>query len=108
MKYRKLIRDLVAARIWAENGGALIRKLDQDEMPAATLRKLVEESREALEVANDPVELKKELADVLEVLYTVLDAHSISRKELQDIRRRRARERGTFRKRMFLIETPDG
>ena len=108
MKYEKLVRDLVPQRIREAGGWAIARKLSPNEMRIETLRKLVEESKEALEAVDDPTNLKEELADVCEVLDAVLTARGISRRELRYIRRKRARKSGTFKTRTFLVVASDG
>lgn len=69
-------------------------------------RKLIEEIKEYQESSTheDAVE---ELADLLELIYTVLPLHDSSMEELEKVRIAKCEKRGGFDKGYYLIEVED-
>ena len=49
----------------------------------------------------------EELADILEVVYGIARYKGFSRIKLEKLRQEEKKERGSFDKKIFLIETPD-
>ncbi|MNC62741.1 hypothetical protein D3C75_1127950 [compost metagenome] len=54
--------------------------------------------------ANDDTEAVEELADILEVVHTLAQIQKILPEDLEKVRAKKARERGGFTDRTFLIE----
>jgi predicted house-cleaning noncanonical NTP pyrophosphatase (MazG superfamily) len=102
--WNKLVRDRIPEIIRREGRTSETRQLDLTAFVAALKEKLVEESREAVQVETTD-ELLLELADVLEVLGALAAAHDISMDDIEATRERRERERGGFRERLFLLST---
>jgi len=99
MKYDKLIRDRIP-EIIADNGQtARVRVLNGDEYLAKLDEKLGEELAEYL--ADGDV---GELADLLEVIYAAALARGCSADQLDEIRRKKAEERGAFAEKLLLEE----
>ena len=63
------------------------------------VKKLLEEVREYIEDNN-----VEELADIVEVIYGILDSMHVSREEFEKIRMAKAEKRGAFKDRIFLEE----
>lgn len=100
MKYNKLVRDKIP-NIIKENGDVPITHIaDDQEYQNKLLEKLQEEVNEYLE-DNNP----EELADILEVIYTLSKIHDISIQELNVIRNSKLEKRGGFDQRIILDET---
>ena len=99
--YRKLVRDLIPRIIMRDGGTPETRTLSAAGFKNALLDKLVEEAAE-VQSASGLAELMTELADVQEVCLAIMTAHGINPKELERLRKRRARERGAFEKKIFL------
>lgn len=99
IKYNKLIRDNIPEII--ENSGkkAVVEKLTDEEYIEALNSKLGEELKEYIE--NGKVE---ELADIVEVIYAILDYKRISIDEFHRIRQNKNNNRGAFGKRLKLVE----
>jgi predicted house-cleaning noncanonical NTP pyrophosphatase (MazG superfamily) len=97
--YNKLVRDRIPGII--ENSGKLAVTAILDETAYKKLLddKLGEELQEYLN--SDKVE---ELADLVEVIYALLDFKNVSLADFEDLRRSKAQERGAFRKRILLQE----
>ncbi len=98
-KYNKLIRDKIPEII--ENGGkkAVIEVLDNENFRKYLNIKLDEELKEYQE--DESVE---ELADLIEVVYALLELKGISIEEFEKIRVAKVEKRGAFKKRLFLKE----
>lgn len=98
-KYDKLVRDKIPGII--EKGGkhAVVRTLGTEEYKKYLDKKLGEELQEYL--ASDSAE---ELADLVEVVHAVLKYKGIGMLEFEQIRKKKAEERGTFDKRLILEE----
>lgn len=98
-KYDKLVRDKIPGIIEANGSKAIIEILDNERFKEYLDNKLVEELKEYQE--SDSVE---ELADIIEVVYALLDYKGISRDQFEKVRIAKAEERGMFNKRLLLKE----
>ncbi|CAM3868508.1 nucleoside triphosphate pyrophosphohydrolase [Deinococcus frigens] len=87
----KLVRDRIPVLF-----GGTSRPLNPAEFRAALRAKLGEEVAEYLETGE-----VLELADVLEVVYALAELDGVSRGELEDLRVRKAEERGAFAARLW-------
>lgn len=110
MRFRvqKLIRDRLPAMMRAQGLAVFDRRLDDAEYLAALREKLVEEALEVRD-ANDG-DLLGELADVLEVLRALAEAHGSSLDLVEQRRLAKRDERGGFDERVFnaAVEAEDG
>lgn len=98
-KYDKLIRDKIPEIIEANGRKAVVEILDNERFKEYIDNKLVEELKEYQE--SDSIE---ELADLVEVVYALLDYKGVSREQFEKVRIAKAEERGTFKKRILLKE----
>ena len=99
MKYNKLIRDRIP-EIIAKNGQtARVRVLTDEEYLTKLDEKLGEELAEYLADGNI-----EELADLLEVIYAAALARGTTAEQLDEIRRKKAEERGAFAEKLLLEE----
>ena len=87
--------------IIAKNGEkAVVRKLNDEEYLKELKIKLQEEVNEYM--LDENVE---ELADIVEVIYALLDAKSVTIDEFEQIRKQKVEKRGTFKEKIFLEST---
>lgn len=98
-KYNKLIRDKIPKIIEANESKAIIKVLDKENFKKYLDIKLVEELKEYQE--SDSVE---ELADLVEVVYALLEYKGVPREQFEKVRIAKAEERGAFKKRLLLKE----
>lgn len=98
--YKKLVRDKIPDIIKEDGRNLKIRILEDAEYETELNKKLQEEVNEYLEDNN-----VNELADIVEVIYGILEAKNISIEEFENIRKSKAEERGAFKKRIFLEES---
>lgn len=93
----KLVRDKIPEII--ENSGrrAQYHFLSEEEYLTALDKKLLEEVEEYQADKN-----LEEMADILEVLYTICSARGYTREDLEEKRKEKFFKRGGFEKKLFL------
>ena len=97
--YNKLVRDKIIDIIEADGRIAKYRILDDNEYRQELNKKLQEEVKEYLEDNN-----VEELADIIEVIYGILNSKDVSIKEFEKIRINKQEKRGAFEKKIYLEE----
>lgn len=95
--YNKLVRDKIIDIIEADGRIAKYRILDDNEYRQELNKKLQEEVKEYLEDNN-----VEELADIVEVIYGILNSMEVSIKEFEKIRINKQEKRGAFEKKIYL------
>ena len=98
IKYNKLIRDKIPEIIEADGKDYKIRKLEDEEYLESLNAKLQEELDEYLESGE-----VEELADIMELIYAIIEYKDVSQEELEEIRKDKKKERGGFAEKLFLI-----
>lgn len=104
--YNKLVRDLIPQVIEKSGKQFTTRILEDEEYIMELRKKLQEEVQEYLEADNDKDSLE-ELADLMELIHTLTKTHQATVDELEEIRQHKAKERGGFNDKIFLIEVDD-
>jgi predicted house-cleaning noncanonical NTP pyrophosphatase (MazG superfamily) len=99
MKYTKLVRDKIPQIVAKKGAVARIHVASDDEYYQKLKEKLFEEVEEFNKEGDE-----EELADVLEVVYAILDFKKIKRGKFELIRKKKVLERGAFKKRIILDE----
>lgn len=97
--YDKLVRDKIPEVIRRNGNEAVIEILDDERFKKYLDNKLAEEMNEYLESGN-----VEELADLVEVVYALLDYYNVSPEQFEKIRNDKAQARGAFKKRLLLKE----
>ena len=95
--YNKLVRDKIPELIINENRHPVTRILDNDEYRVELNNKLQEEVKEYIEDNN-----VEELADIVEVVYGILDSMDVSLEEFESVRKAKVDKRGAFKDRIYL------
>jgi predicted house-cleaning noncanonical NTP pyrophosphatase (MazG superfamily) len=95
--YNKLVRDKVPEIIAADGKKANSRILNDKEYRKELIKKLQEEAKE---LQSNPS--AEELADIKELVIAIREAMKIHAGELEDMRRKKAAERGRFKNKIFL------
>lgn len=103
-RYGKLVRDRIPEIIRRNGEMPTIRTMDADEYRRELLYKLIEEAEDLRQAGYDPAnpQFLVEVADVAEVLDAILDEFAVTREELDEMRAKRAEERGRFKEHIFL------
>lgn len=102
MQYNKLVRDNIPEIIKSKGANPIIHIADDKEFEVSLRNKVQEEVNEFLE--NICVE---EAADILEVIQALCDFKKIDLSNLEDVRNKKAEERGAFKKRIILERTEE-
>ena len=97
--YNKLVRDKIPEII--ERGGRKVKTkvLNETEYRDELNKKLQEEVKEYVEDNN-----VEELADIVEVIYGLLDSMNVSLDEFESVRLSKVQKRGAFKERIYLEE----
>lgn len=101
--YRKLVRDRIPEIIQADGKEPITRILNDKEYLQELIKKLQEECDEFKAEQN-----VDELADIQEVILALADALGISHAELAEVYGEKARQRGAFKKKIYLKAVKDG
>lgn len=97
--YNKLVRDKITDIIEADGRIAKYRILDNNEYRQELNSKLQEEVKEYLDDNN-----VEELADIVEVVYGILNSMDVTIDEFEKVRIKKQKERGAFNKKIYLEE----
>jgi predicted house-cleaning noncanonical NTP pyrophosphatase (MazG superfamily) len=100
--YNKLVRDKIPQIIQQSGKQAIIEEVSGKEYLELLNAKLGEELQEYID--SESVE---ELADLVEVVYAILEYKDVSLREFEVIRNRKVEERGAFKKKLLLKEVSD-
>lgn len=95
--YNKLVRDRIPAIITKDNKKAITKTLNDEDYLTELNRKIQEEVKEYSESNNI-----EELADIVEVIYGILEAKNISLEEFENVRKSKVQKRGAFKEKIFL------
>lgn len=98
--FNKAIRDKIPEIIKKAGKKYELKKLSDELFLSELENKLVEELTEYQESRSI-----EELADLLEVVYRIVELKGSSVDELDALRKRKAEERGGFKMNLFLVKT---
>ncbi len=97
---KKLVRDKIPEIIEKSGKKAIIHIADNNEYWNSLKDKLIEEANEFIN--NNTQE---ELADILEVIYSICNYKNFDVNNIEKIRVKKAEERGGFKNKIILDET---
>jgi predicted house-cleaning noncanonical NTP pyrophosphatase (MazG superfamily) len=95
----KLVRDKIPEIMEKDNEKPITKIADKEEYKLELIKKLKEETDEFIEKNN-----AEELIDILEVIYSLAKLDNISKEELENKRIQKSNERGSFNKRIILLD----
>lgn len=104
LEFNKLVRDKIPSSISAKGEAVKVIRLEGEALIAALRRKLVEEALEVLD-SKTAEEMAEELADVREVVLSLMERLSISETEIETRRKKKAESRGGFKDALMLSKT---
>lgn len=104
--YNKLVRDHIPTIIEQSGKNFQTRQLSEEEYIDALREKLREETNELMN-AWSRHEVIEEAADLLEVLHALAAANETSMEAIEEVRQKKAEERGAFNQRVFLLEVEE-
>jgi len=101
--YNKLVRDKIPQIIEASGKTCEVKILEEIAYEQALKDKLVEEMNEVIGAESDD-ELIEELADLYEVLSSLVKAKGVSEEQFLQIVKAKNEKRGGFRDKVFLVK----
>ncbi|MBJ7960557.1 nucleoside triphosphate pyrophosphohydrolase [Bacillus cereus group sp. N28] len=104
--YNKLIRNKIPQIIKANGKTPTTRILPEDEYIKEICNKTEEELNEYLEATTKEHKLE-ELSELLELINALAEHEGTTLEEINSICKKKAKERGGFSDRVFLIEVTD-
>ncbi|MFE8696127.1 phosphoribosyl-ATP pyrophosphohydrolase [Cytobacillus sp. FJAT-53684] len=104
--YNKLVRDRIPEIIEKTGKKFSTKLLDNTEYIKELKKKSFEELEEYVNTTNNE-EAIEELADVLEIIHALAEYHGASIEKVEEVRQEKARKRGGFKEKIFLIEVED-
>ena len=99
--YNKLIRDKIPEVITRTGGQFKTKTLTKKQFEKELKDKLIEESKELGKASEK--EIINELADVLELVKAISEHHKLNFKKVEKYQEKKQRERGGFKKKLFLL-----
>ncbi len=103
IKYNKLIRDRIPEIIRRDNAIPKISYLNNKKFIVELKKKLLEEGGE-LQRTIDKKSVLNELSDILEIIQSIAEVEKIPWKNVEEKRKLKNKERGGFKKKIFLKE----
>lgn len=104
--YNKLVRDRIPEIIEMVGKTAITRVLSEPEYILEVQKKMHEELKE-YEGALHSDDRLEELVDLLELVYAASSLLGASPLELEELRARKAEQRGEFANRIYLVEVEE-
>ncbi len=101
--YNKLVRDYIPEIIKNSGNECETKILSDEDYQKALRQKLIEEATEAATATQE--ELVKELADLYEVIDTLIASNGLDEKTIRSQQHQRREERGGFEDKIQLITT---
>ncbi|MBY0027511.1 nucleoside triphosphate pyrophosphohydrolase [Priestia aryabhattai] len=101
--YNKLVRDKIPTMIEQSGNTFKSRVLQREEYQNELKEKAKEELQEYIE-AQTHQDAIEELADLLEVMHALAVVHGATPEQLEKVREEKAKERGKFDDRIYLVE----
>lgn len=102
--YNKLIRDKIPEIIIADGETPKTRILNKKEFQKELIKKILEEAQE-LQSAQNKDEILNEIVDLQELLDWLTKEHRVSQAKICRLQAAKNKKRGSFKKKLFLIET---
>ncbi|WP_404405789.1 phosphoribosyl-ATP pyrophosphohydrolase [Jeotgalibacillus malaysiensis] len=104
--YNKLVRDLIPDIIAASGKSMETRILSNEEYVIEVKKKMKEELAEYHATQNDEDAIE-ELADLLELISAAAKTHGVTLEEVEEKREMKARDRGGFNEKIYLVSVED-
>ena len=104
--YNKLVRDLIPEIIEAD-GKTCVTHILNDAQYIAEINKKMHEELAEYEEATNAEDAVEELSDLLELIYAAATYHGVTVEELETVRAEKAKARGGFNDRIYLVEVAD-
>lgn len=105
-KWNKLVRNKIPQNLTAKGINAQFSILQDEEYKKALNEKLLEEANEVVN-SETREELTEEIADLMEVMETIIKDRNISLEEIKKVKEEKKAKRGGLDDKVFLISTEE-
>jgi predicted house-cleaning noncanonical NTP pyrophosphatase (MazG superfamily) len=107
-KFEKLVRDKIAENIVKSGGKVHQKALSEKDFLKELKKKVIEEALE-LPKTQTKRETLSELADIQEVINTILKMLNVRRRDLRELQKIKSEKTGEFEKRVYIknVEVPE-
>ncbi len=105
-KWNKLVRDRMIENLTTKGINIKVSILQDEEYQKALNEKLLEEANEVVN-SETKEELTEEIADLMEVMETIIKNRNISLEEIKKVKEEKKAKRGGFDDKVFLISTEE-
>ncbi|MFZ5982610.1 MAG: phosphoribosyl-ATP pyrophosphohydrolase [Patescibacteria group bacterium] len=103
-EYPKLVRDKIPEIVGGKTGKEVkTRIMEDEEYVTFLLKKVIEEAQE-LAHAKDREHVAEELADIMELIDTILEVNGLSLDEVRKVQKAKAAVRGGFKGKILMLE----
>lgn len=102
--YNKLIRDKIPEIIISAGEKPNYYCLEKKDFKLALKKKIIEEAKELIKTEKKE-DVINELADIEEILFWIKEEYQIRQSEVTKFRKIKNQNRGSFKKRLFLVES---
>ncbi|MDX1923639.1 MAG: nucleoside triphosphate pyrophosphohydrolase [Rickettsiaceae bacterium] len=103
-KVEKLVRDNQLEKMDKEGVEYVARFMDESEYEVRLKEKLIEEAEEVKD-ADSRDEILEELADVLEIVYSIGSLYDLTLEDIEKVRLDKKAKKGGFEKRIYNQDT---
>lgn len=103
-EYPKLVRDKIPEIVEGRTGKKVKTRIMGDEEYRRYLLKKVEEEAHELANAEDKEHITEELADIMELIDTILETHGLTLEEVRKFQKSKAEVRGGFKGKILMLE----
>ncbi len=98
----KLIRDQVPSSIIKQGRTPNLRTLNNEEFQKEIFNKLIDEANEVIESQNNLDHLPEEIADVLEVIDSIIKIKNLDKNQILKIQTEKRNKWGSFDQKVWL------
>ena len=103
-EYPKLVRDKIPEIVGQKTGKEVKTRIMEDEEYKKFLLKKIEEEAHELANAEDKEHITEELADVMELIDTILEVNGLDLETIRKAQKAKAEIRGGFKGRILMLE----
>jgi predicted house-cleaning noncanonical NTP pyrophosphatase (MazG superfamily) len=103
-EYPKLVRDKIPEVVQGKTGKEVKTRIMEDEEYRKYLLKKVEEEAHELANAEDIEHIIEELADVMELIDTILEVNGLDLETIRKAQKAKAEIRGGFKGKVLMLE----
>jgi predicted house-cleaning noncanonical NTP pyrophosphatase (MazG superfamily) len=100
-KFGKLVRDKIVDQVISDGNKPNWHELSNDKFIEELKKKIVEESQE-IPRTIDPAEVIKELADIQEIIDSILDALKVKKEDFLEIQKKKNDKAGSFKNKQYI------